>query len=78
MQLDLRGLEMWIHQLNCDTLNLEALAKIEFTGWQKMEPFGSFDHVHMPTCESCLHGKMTKSPFTGKGERVTELLGLIH
>ena len=22
----------------------------------------------LPTCESCLLGKMTKSPFTGKGE----------
>ena len=30
------------------------------------------------TCESCLLGKMTKSSFTEKGERATELLGLIH
>lgn len=39
---------------------------------------GSLDPAPMPTCESCLQGKMTKSPFTGKGERVAELLGLIH
>ncbi|KAM3014877.1 hypothetical protein FF2_027526 [Malus domestica] len=32
----------------------------------------------MGTCECCLKGKMTKSPFTGKGERATEILGLIH
>ena len=30
------------------------------------------------TCESCLKGKMTKSPFIGSGERASELLGLIH
>ncbi|KAM2442151.1 hypothetical protein PS1_023292 [Malus domestica] len=32
----------------------------------------------MGTCEPCLLGKMTKSSFTGKGERATEILGLIH
>ncbi|KAM1833298.1 hypothetical protein ACFX13_023134 [Malus domestica] len=32
----------------------------------------------MGTCEPCLLGKMTKSPFTGKGECATEILGLIH
>lgn len=40
--------------------------------------FESFYYVSMHTCESCLHGKMTKSPFIGKGEGVTKLLGLIH
>ena len=34
---------------------------------------GSFD-----TCESCLRGKMTKSPFNKQGERASDLLGLIH
>ncbi|KAK8597114.1 hypothetical protein V6N12_065590 [Hibiscus sabdariffa] len=29
-------------------------------------------------CESCLLGKMTKAPFSGKGERACDLLGLIH
>ena len=32
----------------------------------------------LPICESYLLGKMTKSPFTGKGERASELLGLVH
>ena len=36
------------------------------------------DCESLPTCESCLLGKMTKSPFTGKGERASELLGLVH
>ena len=29
-------------------------------------------------CESCLRGKMTKCPFNKKGERASDLLGLIH
>ena len=35
------------------------------------------DCESLPTCGSCLLGKMTKSPFTGK-ERASEVLGLIH
>ena len=31
-----------------------------------------------PTCEPCLKGKMTKSPFSGIGERAKELLELVH
>ena len=38
----------------------------------------SFDFESFDTCESCLLGKMAKSPFTHKGERAKELLGLIH
>ncbi|KAL5760753.1 hypothetical protein ACOSP7_019243 [Xanthoceras sorbifolium] len=30
------------------------------------------------TCKSCLEGKMTKMPFTAKGTRATECLGMIH
>ncbi|XP_070031252.1 uncharacterized protein [Nicotiana tomentosiformis] len=37
-----------------------------------------YDFESYPTCESCLKGKMTKSPFTGSGERACELLGLIY
>ena len=36
------------------------------------------DFESLTTCESCLLGKMTKSPFTGKGERASDILGLIH
>ncbi|KAL8157127.1 hypothetical protein AgCh_002003 [Apium graveolens] len=35
-----------------------------------------FDFESYPTCESCLLGKMTKSPFSGHGERAADLLGL--
>ena len=32
----------------------------------------------LPTCESYLEGKMTKRPFTRKGQRVQECLELVH
>ena len=38
-------------------------------------PLGSEPY---PTCESCLQGKMTKSPFVGQGDRANEVLELIH
>jgi hypothetical protein len=38
----------------------------------------SFDFESFETCESCLLGKMTNTPFTGIGERASDLLGLVH
>ena len=38
----------------------------------------SFDFESYDACEACLMGKMTKAPFSGKGVRASELLGLIH
>jgi hypothetical protein len=38
----------------------------------------SFDFESFDTCESCLHGKITKAPFTGQSERASDLLGLVH
>ncbi|KAL4383503.1 hypothetical protein GQ457_15G014780 [Hibiscus cannabinus] len=40
-----------------------------------LDPF-VFEQIDV--CESCLLGKMTKTPFSGKGERASDLLGLIH
>ena len=37
-----------------------------------------FDLESDEGCESCLIGKMTKTPSTRQGERATERLGLIH
>ena len=39
---------------------------------------GKFDLESIDTCESCLRGKMTKAPFSKRGERSSDLLGLIH
>jgi transposase InsO family protein len=38
----------------------------------------SFDFESFDTCEACLMGKMTKTPFTGHPERAGELLEIIH
>jgi len=38
----------------------------------------SFDFDSYGICESCLLGKMTRSPFLGKGTRASDLLILIH
>ena len=48
------------------------------TKLNKNGDLGSFDYESYDTCESCLLGKMTKSPFNGKGEWATALLDLIH
>jgi len=37
-----------------------------------------FDCESYGTCEACLLGKMTRAPFSGKGTRASEVLGLIH
>ena len=38
----------------------------------------SFDFELYETCQACLLGKMTKTPFTGFPERAKDLLELIH
>ena len=38
----------------------------------------SLDYVSLGTCELCLMGKMTKTPFSGTIERATDLLETIH
>ena len=36
------------------------------------------NYESLPTYESCLLGKMIKSPFKGKGDRASDVLGLVH
>ncbi|KAL0455111.1 UNVERIFIED_CONTAM: hypothetical protein Slati_0850300 [Sesamum latifolium] len=36
------------------------------------------DLDHLPTCESCLKGKMTKKPFVGQSATANGLLDLVH
>ena len=38
----------------------------------------SLDFDSLNICEPCLMGKMTRSPFNGRVERVDDLLGIIH
>jgi hypothetical protein len=44
----------------------------------KDDLLNSFDFESFDTCESCLLGKMTKSPFTNQSERMSDLLRLVH
>jgi hypothetical protein len=38
----------------------------------------SLDYESFETCEPCLMGKMTRTPFSGSMERATDLLEIIH
>ena len=38
----------------------------------------SLDYESFDTCEPCILGKMTKTPFSGTMERATNLLEIIH
>ena len=38
----------------------------------------SLDYESLGTCEPCLMGKMTKTPFSGTMELATNLLEIIH
>jgi hypothetical protein len=54
-------------------INEKRIKRLVSTGILK-----SFDYESFGICESCLLGKMTRAPFTGKGTRASDLLGLIH
>ena len=54
-------------------INDKRLTRLHNDGY-----LGSFDWKSIEQCESCLYGKMTKSPFTKKDERSTECPVLIH
>ena len=38
----------------------------------------SLDLEDLPSCKSCLKGKMTKRSFSSQGERAKEVLELLH
>ena len=54
------------------------ISEIKINKLYKEEFFDPYDYELLGTCESCLMGKMTKTPFSGHGERISELLGLVH
>ena len=51
----------------------QTYEKIHVDGFLESLYYKSFD-----TCEPCLIGKMTKTPFSGTMERATNLLEIIH
>ena len=54
-------------------INEKRISKLHQNGL-----LNSFDYESFDTCEFCLLGKMTKTPFTGQSERANDILGLIH
>ncbi|KAK0576062.1 hypothetical protein LWI29_011265 [Acer saccharum] len=54
-------------------INLNRIKRLVSDG-----PLSDLKVDDLPTCESCLEGKMTKRTFSAKGARATECLGLIH
>ena len=54
-------------------IGVKRMKKLHTDGLLESLDFESFD-----TCEPCLMGKMTKNPFSGIMERVTDLLEIIH
>ena len=49
------------------------MKKLHADGLLELLDYESFD-----TCEPCLKGKMTKTPFSGTAERTNDLLEIIH
>ena len=68
---DLNSTYLWHCRLG--HINEKRISKLQRDGL-----LNSFDYESFETCESCLVGKMTKTPFIGQGERAKNLLGLIH
>jgi hypothetical protein len=54
-------------------IGVKRMKKLHSDGLLESLDFESFD-----TCELCLMGKMTKTPFSGIMERATDLLEIIH
>ena len=54
-------------------INKKRISQLQKSGLLEANENESFD-----ICESCLCGKMTKSPFSGSSERASDLLGIIH
>jgi hypothetical protein len=58
-----------------------ALGHIGVKHMKKLHTDGlleSLDYESFETCEPCLIGKMTKTPFFGTMERASDLLEIIH
>ena len=68
---DLKTTYLWHYRLG--HINEKSISNLHQDGL-----LHSFDFESYEVCESCLLGKMTKSPFTSHNERVDDLLGLIH
>ena len=82
--LDLDRSDTHIHNIDakrCKVNNDSARGHIGVKRMKKLHTDGlleSLDYESLGTCEPCLMGKMTKTPFSGTMERATDLLEVIH
>ena len=65
--------DTYLWHLRLGHINLDRLNRLVKSGHLNELKIGT-----LPVCESCLEGKITKRPFTGKWLRVKEPLELIH
>ena len=65
--------ETYLWHLRLGHISLDRINRLTKDGPLRELRVGS-----LPVCESCLEGKMTKRPFSGKGERAKEPLQLVH
>ncbi|RVW99042.1 Retrovirus-related Pol polyprotein from transposon TNT 1-94 [Vitis vinifera] len=63
----------YLLHLRLGHINLDRISLLVKDG-----PLSSLRVEALPTCESCLEGKMTKRPFPLKGNRANDVLELIH
>ena len=63
----------YLWHLRLGHISLDRIKRLVRDGPLQASAIGS-----LPTCESCIEGKMTKRPFSDKGRRATELLELVH
>ncbi|KAA0067938.1 gag/pol protein [Cucumis melo var. makuwa] len=63
----------YLWHLRLDHINLDRIGRLVKNGL-----LNKLKDDSLPPCESCLEGKMTKRPFTGKDYRAKEPLELIH
>ena len=68
---DVNPIYLW--HLRLGHINIDRINRLIKDG-----PLNLLKVVPYPICKPCLQGKMTKSPFTGKEARATDVLGLIH
>ena len=63
----------YLWHLRLGHINLDRINRLVKGG-----PLRKLNVGTLPVCESCLEGKMTKRPFSAKGERSKEPLQLVH
>ena len=63
----------YLWRCNLGHIGVKRMKKFHADGLLKSLDYESFD-----TCEPCLMGKMTKTPFSGTMERAKDLLEIIH